>query len=167
MTLTTHAVVGATIASTMPSHPVLGFALAFTSHFLLDAIPHWDYSLNSHVKDDSNHLNDNMQINKNFFFDLIKIGIDMLLGFLLVLFIFALHGSQLTWIPLIGLVGGVLPDLLQFIYMKYHHEPLTSLQRFHHWIHAKERLNNKPFIGVSMQIFVILIAIFVFKYYII
>ena len=77
MTLTTHAVVGAAIATSMPNHPVIGFTLAFASHFVLDAIPHWDYKLSSQKTDNVNSLNDYMIIDRNFFIDLLKIGIDM------------------------------------------------------------------------------------------
>ena len=38
MTLTTHAVVGAAVATLLPSHPLLGISAAFLSHFFVDAI---------------------------------------------------------------------------------------------------------------------------------
>jgi hypothetical protein len=47
LTLTTHAIVGAAIACVMPAHPYLAISSAFASHFLLDAIPHWDYPIRS------------------------------------------------------------------------------------------------------------------------
>jgi hypothetical protein len=47
LTLTTHAIVGAAIASVIPAHPFFAIAAAFASHFLLDAIPHWDYPIRS------------------------------------------------------------------------------------------------------------------------
>jgi hypothetical protein len=40
MTLTTHAIVGAVIVDLMHAFPLLGLALAFGSHFVLDALPH-------------------------------------------------------------------------------------------------------------------------------
>src|SRR6516225_11831962 len=43
MILSTHAIVGGTIASLFPSHPALVVAAGFASHFAIDAIPHWDY----------------------------------------------------------------------------------------------------------------------------
>jgi hypothetical protein len=161
MTLTTHAVVGAAIAASMPNHPVIGFTLAFASHFVLDAIPHWDYPLSSQKTDKVNRLNDDMIINKNFFIDLLKIGIDMSCGFLLVLFFFTLHGSHLFWIPMIGATGAVLPDALQFAYFKWRHQPLIALQRFHLWIHAKRNFDDKPMIGIPFQIAVMVLVVFV------
>jgi hypothetical protein len=47
MILTTHAVVGAALATFLPSHPVIAFAVGFASHFVLDAIPHVDYPIKS------------------------------------------------------------------------------------------------------------------------
>jgi hypothetical protein len=47
MILTTHAVVGAALASFVPSHPAVAFVLGFGSHFILDAIPHVDYPIGS------------------------------------------------------------------------------------------------------------------------
>ena len=47
MILTTHAVVGAALASFVPSHPAAAFVLGFGSHFNLDAIPHVDYPIKS------------------------------------------------------------------------------------------------------------------------
>jgi hypothetical protein len=47
MILSTHAIVGGAVASLLPSHPVLVAVLGFASHFVIDAIPHWDYPLQS------------------------------------------------------------------------------------------------------------------------
>jgi hypothetical protein len=35
------------VASLIPAHPWLGLSLAFASHFLFDALPHWDYPIRS------------------------------------------------------------------------------------------------------------------------
>lgn len=45
MTATAHALVGAAIA-TKVVNPILGFPLALISHFMMDAIPHWDAGTN-------------------------------------------------------------------------------------------------------------------------
>ena len=47
MILTTHAIVGAALASFLPSHPIAAFVAGFASHFALDAIPHVDYPIKS------------------------------------------------------------------------------------------------------------------------
>jgi hypothetical protein len=161
MTLTAHAVVGAAIASSIPNHPILGFTLAFASHFILDAIPHWDYPLSSRKTDNVNSLDDDMTIDKSFFVDLLKIGADMSCGIVLALLLFTLHGPHLFLIPMIGALGAVLPDALQFAYFKWRHQPLVSLQRFHIWIHAEQDFNDKPFIGIPFQIAIIILIVFI------
>lgn len=45
MTATAHAIVGGAIASSI-GHPILAPMLAFTSHFLMDCVPHWDFGTN-------------------------------------------------------------------------------------------------------------------------
>lgn len=40
-----HALVGAAIAAAVPN-PLIGGPLIFVSHFLMDAIPHWDFGTN-------------------------------------------------------------------------------------------------------------------------
>ena len=47
MILSTHAVVGAALASFVPSHPLAALVIGFASHFALDGIPHWDYPIKS------------------------------------------------------------------------------------------------------------------------
>ena len=42
MTATAHALVAAAIARTVPN-PYLAIPLAITSHFIMDAVPHWDF----------------------------------------------------------------------------------------------------------------------------
>jgi hypothetical protein len=161
MTLATHAVTGAVIASAMPHHAVLGFILGFASHFLLDAIPHWDYPLSSYKADPGNRLNDDMPINRAFWIDLSRIGTDLLCGGLLTLVFFTFTGPHLFWIPALGAAGAVLPDALQFVYWKWRHQPLIALQRFHLWIHAKKNFNGRPLIGVPLQAIFILLMLLI------
>jgi len=138
MILTNHAIVGAALAGLTPQQPLTGFAIGFLSHFLLDAIPHWDYELHSRKRDENNPINDDIVLGKAFVKDILKVGLDGTVGLLLSLFLFAyfLHYSLID--VLAGAIGAMLPDALQFVYMKWRHEPLVSLQRFHLWIHADE-----------------------------
>ncbi len=141
MTLTTHAIVGAAAARLFPQHPVLAFSAAFASHFLIDAIPHWDYSLRSYKRDESNHLNNDMSTSGlNFVLDLLDIGFDLFLAMFLPFLIFGSVIFSESFIVLCGIIGGVLPDALQFVYMKFRHEPLVSLQKFHILIHTGTKI---------------------------
>jgi hypothetical protein len=78
MILTTHAVVGAAIASFVPSHPATAFALGFASHFILDAIPHVDYPIRSRSVNPK--IGAPMAFDKALLQDVVTIGSDGLFG---------------------------------------------------------------------------------------
>jgi hypothetical protein len=164
MTLTTHGVVGAALASTLAPHsPSAALLVAFGSHFLLDALPHWDYPLRSATKDPANELNNDLVLGRAFLFDLVKIGLDFCLGLALGLVI---AGSLTNYFwPVAGALAAMLPDFLQFVYFKWRRWPLTALQRFHLWIHTCHRLTGRPFLGIVSQLLLILAVWFLVDYY--
>lgn len=132
MVLATHAFVGAALAQLFPSHPVAAFVAGFTSHFVLDALPHKDYKLISREEDKKNSLNDRFIYNRKSFIDLIKLTIDLGLGFLLAYVVFVYKADSVVLLStLVGAMAGVLPDALQFVYFNFRHEPLIFLQKFH------------------------------------
>lgn len=159
MTLTTHAIVGAAAARVFSFHPVAAFLAAFASHFLIDALPHWDYHLRSARYDDKNPMNNDMVISRDFFVDLAKIGFDALLGLILSYIIFQPVGDYQIVIIALGACAGILPDPLQFVYFKWRHEPMISLQTFHTWIHADLKLENRLISGGILQIALIIACI--------
>ena len=132
MTLTTHAIVGGAIASLMPAHPWLGLSLAFASHFLLDALPHWDYPIRSSSINPK--VAARMKYDGELFTDLFTIGGDAALGIVVALTLFNTQTPPGYLLALGGACAGILPDALQFAYMRFPHQPLTSIQRFHEWI---------------------------------
>jgi hypothetical protein len=137
--LANHAITGAALASLTPNEPLVGFSVGFLSHFILDAIPHWDYyrNLGSVKKDENNPMNDDIVINKKFVNDiLLKVGPDIATGFLISYLVFCLYFKISIIAVLCGSVGGIAPDILHFAYIKWRHEPLKSLLKFHLWIHA-------------------------------
>lgn len=171
MILSTHAITGAAIASVLPNNPVLGFAAGFLSHFLIDSIPHWDYKLRSAKKDPNNSLNDDLSLGKDFLLDLIKISIDGLLGMAVVIFLFFDYSvtqlfslSVLKSVIFWGITGALIPDFLQFVYFKFRHEPFTSLQRFHDFIHGKRIPSDHWILGISLQIIFIALVVYIFKF---
>jgi hypothetical protein len=146
MILSTHAVVGGAIASFMPGHPALAFAVGAASHFAIDAIPHVDYPLYSiTVKRSAPSA---MIFNWLLVQDLGLIALDACVGLALTLWLYASPGA--TTAVLAGALGAMLPDSLQFVQKLYPREPLRSLQRFHVWIHTKRTLNWP--LGVSSQL---------------
>lgn len=151
MTLTTHAIVGAAAAKLFPEHFLTAFTAGFISHFLIDAIPHWDYKLRSIKKDPANPLNNDMVFGFNFIIDILHISFDFLLAITVPFLIFGASNLSQATILAYGIIGGTLPDLLQFIYFKWRKQPLISLQKFHHWIHTKKKLTEWKS-GIALQL---------------
>ena len=146
MILSAHAIVGGTIASLMPGHPVLCFFVGAASHFAIDAIPHVDYPLHSiSVRRSSPRA---LTLNWLLVQDLGLITLDACVGLAIVLWLYASPGA--TTAVVAGALGAMLPDPLQLLQKLYPREPLKSLQRFHSWIHTKRRL--KWPLGVSSQL---------------
>lgn len=146
MILSTHAIVGGAVASLLPSHPVLVAALGFASHFVIDAIPHWDYPLQSiSVKPGAD--NRELRLDRRLVLDLFLIGLDAFAGLGAAIFLFAPPASPV--VIAVGAVAGIAPDALQFTHSLYPNQPLKILQRFHVWIHSKQRLGWR--LGASTQ----------------
>ena len=138
MILTTHAVVGAALASFLPSYPATAFAVGFASHFVLDAIPHIDYPIKSRSVNPS--IGAPMAFDGALLQDAVTIGSDGLFGIAAALFLFSSPTN--FWAILMGAVGAMLPDPLQFAYTRWPHEPLRTLQRFHLWAHSKKQMHS-------------------------
>jgi hypothetical protein len=159
MTLTTHAIVGAAAASLFPAYPVIGFAAAFASHFALDAIPHWAEGpalLRSVVKDPTNKLKTDMRINKDFLRDLAVLAVDALLGLVIaILILYALFQVPL-YIVVLGVIGGQLPDALQFVYYKTRLAIMTPLQKFHGRIQTEHE--NIAYLGIEVGLILAVVA---------
>src|ERR1700685_2971847 len=121
MILSTHALVGGAVASLFPSHPVLVAALSFASHFAIDAIPHWDYPLQSISVKPGAHKTA-LKPDRRLFFDLALIGFDACAGLALTLWLFAAPGT--IGVITLGACAGVLPDALQFMHRLFGRQPL-------------------------------------------
>ena len=148
MILSTHAIVGGAVASLFSSHPVLVAVAGFASHFVIDAIPHWDYPLQAiSVKrgaDDRRQL----IIDRRLLFDTTLISLDACAGLAMAAWLFATPAT--IGVIVLGAIAGMAPDPLRFAQKLYPREPLNSLQRFHRWMHAKQNLTWP--IGVSSQV---------------
>lgn len=166
MILTTHVIAGAALAAAVPNRPMLAFVASAASHFLLDAIPHWDYKLRSSRKDKDNPLNNDIVVGRDFWFDLIKISVDALVGLALGWFFFhSFFTGQLAVLTFVaGAIGGLLPDALQFAYFKFRSPWLTALQRFHYWIHADYARKLKPAVGIITQTLLVTTIIIAVKF---
>src|SRR3989344_7525100 len=158
MILTTHAITGAAVASLNPTRPISGFFAGFVLHFILDAIPHWDYNLRSGSIDP--YVGSGFVFDRVFFTDILRIGSDMALGAVVSFALFYFYWPIPVYAVLAGVFGGILPDALQFAYGRLRWKPLALLQDFHFWIHTSRMLRNRPILGITIQ--AVLIAIIVF-----
>lgn len=162
MTLATHAVVGAAVAAALPHHPLLGGLFAFGSHFLLDALPHWDYKILSASANPDAPAK--LSIDRLFLLDLVRIGSDAFLGIAVAAFFYGTFSSlativQQNWLWFIGAAAAMLPDFLQFVYSKYPKGPIAQLQAFHRWIHTSHRLEGRTFLGISSQFALVIVVL--------
>ena len=147
MVLSTHAVVGAAVIVLTPTHPILGTTLAFASHFLLDAIPHWDYTLYSDSLTPDKH--GSLHLDSKLALDIVRIGGDAVLGLIVAWYFFSTPVHPYLWF--FGASAAIFPDFLQFVYAKWRHEPFTSLQRFHDGIQKYYKIKN-PVLGEGVQL---------------
>ncbi|HPW34711.1 MAG TPA: hypothetical protein PK367_03085 [Candidatus Paceibacterota bacterium] len=152
MTLTTHALIGATAAQLFPKNPLIGFFVAFLSHFIIDMIPHWDYKLKSVHKDPDHPLGVGVELkSKKFLIDISKITLDLILGIGGALLILQPKSSYEISFVIFTAFAGQLPDGFQFLYVLLRIEPLKSLQWFHNKIQTYSRLDVRPLYGISLQ----------------
>lgn len=154
MILVTHAIVGGAIMKFMPGHPAVGLILAFASHFVLDAIPHWAYELKSYDFNQKEPLKSILHLNRDFLKDSVKMGMDGILGLVISLALFSSPPIG-GWAGL-GAVFAMLPDFLQFLYLTVRREPFTSLQKLHSWTHTKHETNKFTFAGIFSQLIIII-----------
>jgi hypothetical protein len=162
MILSVHATFGAAVASLVPSHPVLGFVLGFSSHLVLDAIPHKDYELISLETGPDKNLKTIDLIQKKFSLirDILLVSFDAVIGFILAFMFFfnPIHPA----IFFIGAFAALIPDGLTFLYLIFKHKALSHFFDFHtDFIHYKININQA--LGVVLQFFTIGVLIAIIK----
>lgn len=161
MTLTTHSIIAAAAAKPFAnSHPVFIFLAALASHYLADAIPHWDYRLHSLIEGEEGlHKKDIIFTRATFWFDLMRSAADAIFG-LIIVALLVWPTSLHDWLfVILSSVGGILPDFLQGLYYGLRLNILKPHQYLHDWIHAKIKLGPYPKLGIPFQLIIVLIAI--------
>lgn len=160
MTLTTHAAVAVALTKPlMQAHPLIIFAVA--SHYLSDAIPHWDYSLRSANTDPDGTTKSIAMNSWIFLFDLARTAFDALLGAGIVLLVIRPRSQREFVLILLAIVGGMLSDFLQGLYLSKKAEFLKPLQTFHDWMHTKIKLRPYPAIGIPFQLAILFFALWI------
>lgn len=99
MTATAHALVSAAIVAAVPN-PAISLPLAFTSHFIMDVIPHWDFGTNWRARSKS-------------MTGIVAI-LDTIIGFTVTYFLFS--GKVATPLLFTAVSLGNLPDWLEAPY---------------------------------------------------
>lgn len=106
MTATAHALVSGAIAVAI-HNPILAYPLSFASHFLMDAIPHWDIGTN--WRNRTKLVTGSIAI------------LDTILGFSLAYFLFS--GKADEQVLLLSMVFGNLPDWMEAPYYIFFANP--------------------------------------------
>lgn len=157
MILASHSIIGVAAASLAPSNPILAFFFAFLSHFVADAIPHSEYKLSKSIDP---KYSEKIRLNRDLFSDVSKLGLDLLFGITLSYFIFHAEGLEII---AIGVFGGILPDILQFLYGKIKIEPLIVFKKLHDAAHS-ERMEDRIVFGIITQLITLLAVIFLYYF---
>jgi len=160
MILTPHSIVGAAIANLMPENPELGFALAYASHYALDVIPHRDYDID-HFFDKDQKTFRSIFTSAKAGMNLLIIGFDFLIG-AGICFLLFVRNRQTLIATLAGIAGGVLPDVLQFIYFTFQNHPWKIFQKIHDFFHSADKMIDRPVQGIVVQIAAIFLALLVY-----
>ncbi len=169
MILSVHFITGAAITKLIPNK-LIAYPLAFLSHFLLDAIPHADYSLKG--------ISSGWK-KKSFYSAVGNLTLDVLAGVVFtVVFSMAFDNFDIQK-ALIGGFLGILPDFLNLLSYLFHNKnflffirggelrPIDEFKiqtqnryyRFHHCVHNKSE--PKGLFGVFTQAIIFLIGIIV------
>lgn len=160
MTLAVHALIGAAVGHSLGiRNPAVLLLVGVATHYLSDAIPHWDWRLSSFPGEEKSTATARRWIftSASFVRDITRVALDSALGILLI----ALLVSRATFIPaLLAAFGGMAPDILQGIYFTGYAPFLTPMQKFHDFCHTKIRLGPYPVIGIPFQIAIALAALY-------
>jgi len=162
MILASHIIISGILASKTQNY-FLAALIGLASHYVLDAIPHWDYlsdEFEPRTKTEKGFIK-----RRAFWQEMIKITADILAGFgLLVLLAFLDKDANIA--PLIiSAFFGILPDAAQFLYWLTSWKFLkwnSDLQEFfHHLIRKKINPGFQP--GIMTQIVTIGIVFLILR----
>lgn len=159
MLLAPHILTGAAIAAQF-SNPFVGMLFAFLSHFVLDSIPHWEYSIKPLKQIKTRGVLYVRPI-------LYRVLLDMTIGFVVVILVMALSGKHISLD--IGIFGGffaALPDGLTFLlYLSPKNRlirvPLYIVYAIHRKLHFNKEKGLPPMrVGLTTQAIVSLLALY-------
>ncbi|MBU1177409.1 hypothetical protein KKH96_03125 [Patescibacteria group bacterium] len=139
MVIIPHMLAGATIGAHSPN-VWAAFCFGLLSHYLLDSLPHWEYL-------------DSLKVSK--FSQLIKIFIDFIIGSIIIVFLFL--SSSFNIIIISGIIGALLPDFIEFLYVNFKIKLFRPLSIFHHKIHYYKKVSFLK--GSISQTIIVIISV--------
>ena len=159
MLLAPHILVGAAVAAST-SNPLLGIVFAFLSHFILDRIPHWEYSVEPLRNISAKGLLYVAPI-------LRRVAIDLTAGFVVLIIAVAISPNDIPFTAwALGGFFGILPDGLSFLlFIRRKNGLWGSILKVFYLIHQKVHFDKKtglpPLrIGLSTQAIAVLLALY-------
>ncbi|MDP3003890.1 MAG: hypothetical protein Q8N43_00015 [Candidatus Azambacteria bacterium] len=164
MILASHIIISGLLGSKTQNY-FLAAAIGLVSHYILDAIPHWNSYLSPEFKIKA-EAEDGKFIKEKFFWkEMGKIVIDILVG-LGLLFIFLKNLSYLNIAAVfISVFFGILPDPLQLFYLMTKWRFIKwnfDFQEFvHHSIHSK--IDQKFWPGIITQTIAVALVFLVLR----
>lgn len=151
MIFTPHIIVGAVIGSKIQNIGLIVF-LGLLSHFILDKVPHWDYSVSVYIKSFRQ-----IKSLKSLIPLASKISIDGIVGLLIVFFVLGYSPFILLGIFISILPDFVLGSILFFGHNKFSKKISDFHEKFLHFKHKSE--NEITFLGLATEILTIIIAV--------
>lgn len=152
MILTPHLLIGAALASKIISWPYAIIA-AFLSHFVLDFIPHTEYSI----------LNIKKRQWRKAFPEIGKVALDFLIGLGLAFLILNFKNNLNLNKPLVfaGGIAGVLSDGLSLIGIIFPNKISLYWEEFHKKVHILKNKKISKFWRITSQVVVSVIAVLI------
>lgn len=155
MLLAPHILVGAAAAAQF-SNPFIGMLFAFISHFALDAIPHWEYSIEPLKQIKTRGIKYVRPI-------LYRVVFDLTAGFILVIAAMAISEKNISLdIGIFGGFFGALPDGLSLLlFLRPKNKPLLIIHAIHRKLHFDKQKGLPPLrIGLTTQAVALLLALY-------
>ncbi len=164
MILASHIIVSGLVGSAAKNYFAAAF-FGFTSHYILDTLPHWDYS----IDDFSPESPSGLFKTKNAWRNIAKLATDVAGGIIVLLILLnRIYQNNIENIApvFIGAVFGVLPDALQLLYWKTktpYLKWLSDIHAFTHSIFNKTKKTALP--GLAYQIITIALVFIALKFF--
>ena len=164
MILASHIIVSGLLGATTQNY-FLAATLGFFSHFIVDAIPHWDDYLSPEFDSRAKSEKSLFLKSRYFYKEISKVAIDILIGIsVLSLIFFKTSGFDNITYAAVGIFFGVLPDPLQLLYFMTNWrflKPNYDIQFRLHTLIYKKKPTFWP--GILTQVATILLVFLIVK----